>query len=93
MSNIIAQLFRGQLEPKNVLGNGNAEMRRTGLLIENNYNRLKGKLNEDEKEVFEKHNRLIDEYITLTTEQAFCDGFCLGVRISAEAVGGAERIL
>ena len=63
MPNTIAQLFRGQLEPKNLLGNGNTEMRRTGLMIENNYNKLKDKLNKDDKEVFEKYNHLIDEYI------------------------------
>lgn len=93
MPNTIAQLFRGQLEPKNLLGNGNTEMRRTGLMIENNYNKLKDKLNKDDKEVFEKYNHLIDEYIALITEQAFCDGFCMSARILSEAVGGAERIL
>ncbi len=93
MSNIIAQLYRGQLEPKSVLGNGNAEMRRTGLMIENNYNKLKEKLSDDEKEIFEKYNFLVDEYITLITEQAFGDGFCMSARILSEAVGGAERIL
>lgn len=93
MTNTIAQLYRGQLEPKSVLGNGNVEMRRTELLIENNYKRLKENLNEDEKEILEKYKYCIDEYIVLITEQAFCDGFCTGMRILSEAVGGAERIL
>lgn len=92
MSNTIAQLYRGQLEPKSVLGNGNVEMRRTELLIENNYKKLKDNLNEEAKAILEKYCECIDEYIVLITEQAFCDGFCLGVRLSAEAVGGADRI-
>lgn len=93
MSNTIAQLYRGQLEPKSVLGNGNVEMRRTELLIENNYKKLKDNLNEDTKIVLEKYRQCIDEYIVLISEQAFCDGFCLGTRILSEAVGGAERLL
>lgn len=93
MSNIITQLYRGQLEPKSVLGNGNVEMRRTELLIENNYKRLKENLNDEAKVILEKYNQCLDEYIVLITEQAFNDGFCVGMRILSEAVGGAERIL
>lgn len=93
MSNTIAQLYRGQLEPKNILGNGNVEMRRIEILIENNYKKLKENLNEETKVILEKYSQCIDEYIVLISEQAFCDGFCLGTRISAEAVGGAEKIL
>lgn len=93
MSNIIAQLYRGQLEPKSVLGNGNVEMRRIEILIENNYNKLKENLNEETKNILDKYSQCIDEYIVLISEQAFCDGFCLGTRILSESVGGAERIL
>lgn len=93
MSNAIAQLYRGELEPKSILGNGNVEMRRIELLIENNYKKLKENLNEEAKSILEKYSQCIDEYIVLISEQAFCDGFCIGIRLSAEAVGGAERIL
>ncbi len=93
MSNTIAQLYRGQLEPKNVLGNGNIEMRRIEILIEKNFHRLKENRNEETKVILEKYSECIDEYLVLLSEQAFCDGFCLGVRIMSESVGGAERIL
>jgi len=88
MNNTISQLYRGELEPKNILGNGNVELRRMEILIKNNLERLKENLNENEKEVLEKYSGLVDEYIFLMSEQAFCDGFCLGMRISAEATGG-----
>ncbi|MBQ4644264.1 MAG: hypothetical protein IJB72_00685 [Clostridia bacterium] len=88
MNNTISQLYRGELEPKNILGNGNVELRRMEILIRNNLERLKENLNENEKEVLEKYSGLVDEYIFLMSEQAFCDGFCLGMRISAEATGG-----
>ena len=87
MNNTISQLYRGELEPKNILGNGNVDLRRMEILIKNNYERLKEILNENEKEILEKYSGLVDEYIFLMSEQAFCDGFCLGMRISAEATG------
>ncbi len=87
MNTTISQLYRGELEPKNYIGNGNVELRRTEILIKNNFDRLKENLNENEKEILEKYRCLIDEYIFLMSEQAFCDGFCLGMRISAEATG------
>lgn len=93
MSNTIAQLYRGQLDPKSVLGNGNIEMRRIEILIENNFNKLRENLNEETNIILDKYSQCIDEYIVLISEQSFCDGFCLGTRISSEAIGGAERVL
>ncbi|MBQ8767646.1 MAG: hypothetical protein IJZ16_12695 [Clostridia bacterium] len=93
MKNTIKQLYMGQLEPKNVLGNGNIEMRRIEILIENNYNRLKNNLDEETRVILEKYSQSIDEYIALISEQAFYDGFCLGMRILSEAIGGAEQVL
>lgn len=88
MNNTISQLYRGELEPKNYIGNGNVELRRTEILIKNNFDRLKETLNESEIKILEKYSGLIEEYVFLMSEQAFCDGFCLGMRISAEATGG-----
>lgn len=93
MKNTITQLYMGQLEPKNVLGIGNVEMRRIEILIENNYNRLKESLDEEKRIILEKYSQCIDEYVVLVSEQAFYDGFCLGMRILSEAIGGAEQII
>lgn len=93
MKNTITQLYMGQLEPKNVLGNGNVEMRRTEILIENNYNKLKEGLDEEMRAIFGKYSQCMDEYIVLISEQAFYDGFCLGMRILSEAIGGADQAL
>ena len=87
MSNTISQLYRGELEPKNHIGSGNVELRRAEILIKNNFEKLKDTLNEDEIKILENYSGLMDEYLFLLSEQAFCDGFCLGVRISAEAIG------
>ena len=88
MNNTISQLYRGELEPKKYIGNGNIELREIENFIKNNFDKLKESLNENETEILEKYSDLIDEYVFLMLEQAFCDGFCLGMRISAEAIGG-----
>lgn len=93
MLNTITQLYMGQLEPRNVLGNGNVEMRRIEILIEKNCNRLKENLDEEARTILEKYSQCIDEYVVLISEQAFCDGFCLGMRILSEAIGGANQII
>lgn len=93
MKNTITQLYMGQLEPKNVLGNGNIEMRRIELLMERNYNKLKDNLDEETRAILGKYSQCIDEYVVLISEQAFYDGFCLGMRILSEAIGGAEQVL
>ncbi len=93
MSKTIAQLYRGNLDPIRFIGNGNGEMKRTETLIERNFDKLQETLDENAKEALEKYNECMKEYIVLISEQSFCDGFCLGTRISAEAIGGAERVL
>lgn len=93
MSNIISQLYKGELDPESLLGNSNVELRKTEVLIEKNFNKIKENLDEDTVEILNKYRDCINEYIVLSNEQAFCDGFCLGTRMVSEAVGGAERIL
>ena len=93
MSNTINRLYRGQIEPKNVLGIGNAEMRRAEMLAEKKFYKLKENINEDMKVILDKYSQCIDEYIVLISEQAFNDGFCLATRILSEAIGGADRVI
>ena len=93
MSNTISQLYRGQLEPESVLGNGNTELRKTEIMLENNFKKIKENLDEATTQLLDKYRECMNEYIILISEQAFCDGFCLGTRIVSEAVGGAERLI
>ena len=58
-----------------------------------NRERLAGILADDDAALFEKYNDCIDEYISAICEQAFCEGFCVGTRISSESLSGAEEIL
>lgn len=93
MKNTIVQLYMGRLAPKNVLGNGNIEMRKIEILMERNYNSLKENLDDETRAILEKYNQCMDEYNVLISEQAFYDGFCLDMRILSEAIGGAEQAL
>lgn len=93
MAKIISQLYRGNLDPIRVVGNSNIEMRRTENLITSNFNKLQEILDEENKEILEKYNEYIKKYVALISEQAFCDGFCLGRKISSEAISCAESML
>lgn len=93
MSITIEKLYEGKLEPLKSIGKSNSEMRRIGNLIERNKSKLEEMFDNDEKEIFEKYVECMDEYMILVSEQAFCDGFCLGARILSEAVSGAEQLL
>lgn len=91
--NIIARLWNGSVVPVRNFGEGNPEMKELERLIRSNMENLGGSLNEKERAGLTKLVDCINEYMYVANEQAFCDGFCLGTRITAEAVSGAERIL
>lgn len=92
MTKTIAQLWNGNLVPISYLDKNNPEIKQLEGLIHRNLQKLKQTLNKDNREAFEKYNDCINEYITITNEQVFCDGFCLGAKMTAEAVTGAEQI-
>lgn len=56
-----------------------------------NAEKLEEILNETEKQVFEKYNDCMYEYAAVSNEQSFCGGFCLGAKITMEAIFGAEK--
>ena len=55
--------------------------------------KLKENSSETMNELFQRYEDSINEYILISNEQAFCDGFCLGAKITAEAFSRAEEIL
>ncbi|MBQ8767481.1 MAG: hypothetical protein IJZ16_11850 [Clostridia bacterium] len=93
MAKVVEMLYEGKLEPMRLTGKSNAEMRRMENLIERHLNKLKDVLDDETKETFDKYAECMNEYVFLISEQAFCDGFCMGARILSEAVSGAEQLL
>lgn len=87
----IAKLWNGELEPVRYSGMNNREMKRLWGLIQKNFEELEHSI--AEKELLKRYDDSINEYIILTAEQAFCDGFSLGAKIVSEAINGAEKII
>lgn len=93
MTRTIEQLWNGTLEPIRHLGKNNSEIKHLEFLMQRDLEKLEENLNAELQEIFEKYSDCINEYILLISEQAFCDGFCLGTRITMESIFGAEQIL
>ncbi|MGN1112977.1 MAG: DUF6809 family protein [Acutalibacteraceae bacterium] len=90
MTKTITQLWYGNLEPVNHSGKNNPEMKQLDVLIKRNFEKLAKSLGEKQSEILEKYTDCINEYITIVGEQSFCDGFCLGAKIIAEALSDSE---
>lgn len=87
----IAKLWNGEIEPVRYSGVNNREMKQLWNLVQKNFKKLEHSV--EEKDLLKKYDACINEYIILTAEQAFCDGFCLGTKLTAEAINGAEEII
>ena len=93
MLKTIAELWNGALEPIRYLGVNNSQIKQLDKLIQSNSERLKENLSETAKEIFKKYDDCITEYISILSEQAFCEGFCLGTKITSEALTYGEEII
>lgn len=92
MTKTISELWSGNLNPITRLGMNNIEIEKMEKLMSDNYDKLKAKLNDETKEILEKYYDCVNDYVLLISEQSFCDGFCLGTKISAEALVSAEQL-
>ena len=91
MSRLLFDLFNGNLEPHSKVDDNDPRCKNLKMLIERHYDSLDKKLDKDEMETFKKYDECVSEYEYLITERAFCDGFCLGVRLVAEAMCFSEK--
>ena len=91
MTKIIDELWYGNVDPAKNSGQNNNEIKHIERLIQNNGELLRKHLSKDAAERFEKYNDCMDEYISLTNKQAFSDGFCLAMRLAAEALTFADE--
>lgn len=92
MARIISQLWHGNLKPVERSVENNSEIKQLEELMQRNLKNLETHLNETTKEILEKYIDCVNEYILVTNEQAFCEGFCLGIRITTEALTETEEI-
>ena len=85
MSPIITQFWNGILQSASITDE-KKQIKELEELMNRNAEKLKAKVNEETQEIFSRYCDCAEEYDTLRNEQAFCDGFSLGVRIIAEAM-------
>ena len=90
MTKTIARLWGSNLIPAERFGEGNREMKELEELIKWNAERMKKLLDQRSKDIISPYVDCVDEYLKLSNEQAFCDGFCLGARLLAEAMCAAD---
>ena len=93
MSNIIIDLRNGNLEPTNNFGKNNTKLQSYELKVQEKYEILFKSLNGDNQKLLENYVSIADKYQIMCEEQSFHDGFCLGMKIAAEAFMGSEEIL
>lgn len=86
MTKTIATLWSGNIDPIRYLGENSYKIKRLEDLKERNSEKLDEVLDESAKRMFEAYTDCVNEYISLIAEEAFCDGFCLGTKITAEAL-------
>jgi len=86
MAQTIRQLWNGQLAPARYSGADNPEIKDVLERIEQCIRTLAAALDENSENLLEEYRSLVNEYVALCSEQAFCDGYALGTRITAEAL-------
>ena len=93
MNNTISQLWNGNIEPIQEFGCRNTEMRRSETLMLKVFERLETSLGGENLSLLKKYSDCVNEYLMLSVEQAFSDGFCLGTKIISEALAEANEML
>ena len=84
MTNIISELWYGNIDPSLHLGENNTELKRAEKIFYKNIEKIENTSND--KELIEKIYDSLYEYLSLMCEQAFHNGFCIGTKISAQAL-------
>lgn len=93
MSKILAQIWNGNLNPVMHSGENKSEIKILENLMGKNLEELEKLLVGKERKIFDRYNDCVCDYLTEVCEQAFCDGFSLGVKIMTEALGNYGDIL
>ncbi len=86
MTKTIAQIWKGTLDPARYSGADQMAVRALADRLEQDAEQLTKILMEKEKAMFQDYCDRMNDYVALMNEQAFCDGFCLGAKIVAEAL-------
>lgn len=86
MTQTILDLWNGNVAPCEHCGRHDTEANQLIGLIERNREKLSEGLTEAQKEMFQKYIDCSEEYLLRMLALAFREGFCLGSRLSVEAL-------
>ena len=85
MFDTLKDFNRGRLVPDEKDGPNRPYIQDLLQLLDNNREKLCQGMTEEQKEIFEKYDRQMDEMIELIREDSFVNGFRTGSRMTAEA--------
>ena len=85
MTPTINELWNGNISPAEHCGDNDLLISELHSLMEKNRKNLSSGLSVSQMEIFQKYMDCSEEYLFRMLELAFCDGFCLGTKLVAEA--------
>ena len=85
MKSILEALWLGKLSPWSDPEKHREETLRYARLSEELFQKLMGRLQAEEKSLLREYERMQNEYLSLAREDAFKNGFSMGLQLSAEA--------
>ena len=86
MTKTISQLWNGDLAPIQYFREHNPEIKHLEQLSQRNLDKLVSALDEPLQKLLDPYNNCISKYMVVVSEQAFCDGFSLGLKLLSEAL-------
>ena len=88
MENMIAELWFGNIDPREEKGHNAAQLRQATVLAERNCERLSQQLNAEQKELLVRYSESYLAVLSQACEDAFVKGFSLGMRLTVQGLGG-----
>ena len=82
----IVDLWYGNINPSERCGAEDPQIRQLIALMARHQQALRGKLPEEQIQIFQKYVDCSDEYLLRMLELAFCQGVCLGEKLVTEAL-------
>ncbi|MFR5785353.1 MAG: DUF6809 family protein [Acutalibacteraceae bacterium] len=83
--------MKKHMEPISDSGTDNKKMKRSAIAMESAEKAVSEALPSTSKPLFDAYEEAIEQYVLDSSEQAFFDGFCIGLRIAVEVYTEAAQ--
>ncbi len=88
MTNILNELWDGEIHPQDSLIDGNEYYKDLQHLLSRNQADLAETLSNEQKDLFEKYRNTLGEMNSISEKEAFSAGVCFAMRLAAETLTG-----